>query len=145
MPLFTQFSGKSKTRQINLSGRTSSQPSNSEALLNKAREERRARERTRLEITSVGTIQRVWRGRRVARRVRAELITEVDDRFDRTELDTEDWLFVGRALLVTHWSRFGNNLDGTEERLLVRWCEQTIEPTQGECSDHTFKALRSIL
>ena len=133
MPLFTQFSGKAKTRQINLSGRPSSnQASSSEALLAKARDERKARERSRLEATSGLTIQRVWRGRRVARQIKEELLCELDGRLSKSELSEEDWVFIARTLMITSWRRDGRSLNGEQEAVLLRCCERGIEPLAGK-------------
>jgi len=133
MPLFTQFSGKAKTRQINLSGRPSSdQASSSEALLAKARYERKARERSRLEAASVLTIQRVWRGRRVARRVKKELLREIEVRLDKSELSETDWVIIARTLMVTGWKQDRRPEDGEQEAVLLRCCERGIEPLAGK-------------
>jgi hypothetical protein len=133
MPLFAQFSGKAKTRQINLSGRPSTdQASSSEALLAKARYERKARERSRLEVTSVLTIQRVWRGRRVGRRVKKELLRELDVRLDKSELSEEDWVLIARTLMVAGWKQDRRPENDEQEGVLLRCCERGIQPFAGK-------------
>jgi len=136
MPLFTQFSGISKPRQINLSGRpSSSQPSNSETLLAKAREERRARERNRLEITSGLCIQRIWRGRRAAQKVRDTLRADLHRQLEQSSLSTEDWIDVNRSLMLVLWSDRALKGDDEDAELLVRWCRAAVQLNSSEFSE----------
>lgn len=133
MPLFTQFSGTSKPRQINLSGRpASSQPSNSETLLAKAREERRARERNRLEITSVLCIQRVWRGRRAAQEARDRLRTGIQGRLSQPDLNSEEWTYLNRALMLVLWNERVKKDDGKDYELLLRWCSTATKTNSSQ-------------
>jgi hypothetical protein len=135
MPLFTQFSGKAKTRQINLSGRPSSnQASNSESLLAKARDERKARERARLEATSVLTIQRVWRGRRIALRAKEGLLAELDVRLGQSEISEEDWMFIARTLILVGRNNNGAAESDRQGAVLLRCCERGIKPLTGKQS-----------
>lgn len=137
MPMFTQFSGISKPRQINLSGRpSSSQPSNSETLLAKAREERRARERNRLEITSASCIQRVWRGRRAAQEVRDSLRIDVRRLIGQPELGSEEWMFLNRALMIILWNDRALTASDDDGELLVRWCRAGTAALDRESYGH---------
>lgn len=126
--MFTHFTGNSKNRQINLGSRSTSNaagPSNSQDLLVKARAERQAREKARLQASSVALIQKIWRGRRVAQQIKGELLRTI-------EAGSESVEWTGRALMVILWNSNTSNLDERVEIALASWCRSVVGPESGK-------------
>lgn len=127
MPLFPQFTGTSKPRQVNLSGRSSTlQAPNPEALLSKARDERRLRERHRLQTESVLLIQRVWRGRRVAAQVKEQLVLDLQGNGKGSFEDLNQYMRQGRALMLIYESINQWEDWSARDALLLQWMQQGV-------------------
>ncbi|WWD00653.1 hypothetical protein V866_007588 [Kwoniella sp. B9012] len=111
------FSSSSSTKynDINLS---TSQSTSSTALLSNIRVERELRERKKKEQNCAITIQRIWRGRRIARRFRDDLISRLED--------DDDVERVGRGLVVLLRDGWGRDR-GTLEGLVGKWCEKALK------------------
>lgn len=127
--MFTPFTGTSKQRSINLGSRDPAAQLSSTAVLARAREERRVRERTRLEGTSAQTIQRTWRGRRAAGLVARRLLDEVD-----VAAGVLDRRREGRAVALVCRRGLGSDVDGRRRRALARWAEQAVQMGQSGCA-----------
>ncbi|WVW78358.1 hypothetical protein I302_100312 [Kwoniella bestiolae CBS 10118] len=111
-PDFT--SSNTRYNDINLS---TSQSTSSTALLSNIRLEREQRERKRREEICAIRIQKVWRGRKVARRFRDDLYDTLDTRCEGGDVEG-----VGRGLVVLlrdGWGRDRGRIGG----LVGRWCE----------------------
>lgn len=119
MSLFTNFQGAQKTRRINLGTAPASSP---DSVIARARAERQARERLRKEEVAARRIQRVWRGRREARRVRSALL----EGLRRGESG-------GRALGVVLWDGIGPVGDARVLQVFSAWAEASCRDGSEYC------------
>jgi hypothetical protein len=125
--MFTPFTGRSKERTINLGNASST---SSSTVLARARAERQARERVRLEQQAALKIQKAWRGRRGAAEVADELLRQVERSADVESIGQAAWR--GRALLVACWNGVGRDVAGRRIQALARWAAQVTKAPEGE-------------
>ncbi|WVO16628.1 hypothetical protein L204_104307 [Cryptococcus depauperatus] len=123
-PLFLGTS--SKINNVNLSTSTST---TSSALLSSVRAERQAREAKRTQELAALKIQKVWRGRKVARSLERELMGRIEKILAQSGLNVEK---VGRELVIILRgpTRYGDSLK-RKQRIAARWCEAGLSSQDG--------------
>ncbi|KGB75097.1 ubiquitin-protein ligase E3 C [Cryptococcus deuterogattii 99/473] len=119
----------SKSNNVNLSTSTSTSSSD---LLSSVRAERLAREEKRHQELAAIEIQKVWRGRKVARDLRERILEDLERRLGKEEgLNVEK---AGREMVVL--LRDVNNKKGTDRKQLVsaHWCDLGLQIKDGRPS-----------
>lgn len=111
----------SKSNNVNLSTSTSTSSSD---LLSSVRAERLAREEKRHQELAAIEIQKVWRGRKVARDLRERILEDLERRLGKEGLNVEK---AGREMVVL--LRDVNNKKGTDRKQLVsaHWCDLGLQ------------------